>query len=153
MRFTPLKTMPGVSFSSRYAGIRHLHTVKNQPHGLVEFPTKRDNIGLHQGDLRVTEVSPTRLSRPRQGQGRRAAKAIHRKAGQEGNFWPARNADAGHTHGFPLRTMRCSAGVNLRTGWAMSEVQVRTPFLPAMHVFRYVEPVRMYAAYSRADRP
>ena len=41
--------MPGVSFSSGYVWIRHLHTVKNQPYGLVEFPTKRDNIGLHRG--------------------------------------------------------------------------------------------------------
>jgi len=41
--------MPGVSFSSGYAGIRSPQTVRNRRHGLVELPTKRDNIACTRG--------------------------------------------------------------------------------------------------------
>ena len=116
---------------------------------LVDFPSKRDNSRLRQRNAHVTEVSPTRLSGPRQR--RRAAKAIHRKAGQERNLRPARPADAGHAHGFSLRAMRRSADVNIRTHRKMSEVRLRTPLLPPVYVFRYLEPLRMHPTHPRTD--
>jgi len=119
----------------------------------VEIGTKRDNIGLRLRDFIVTEVSPTRISRSRQGPRHRRspAKAICRAAGQERNVRPARAADAGHAYGFALRAMRHSADVNLRTGGKMSEVRLRTALLPAVHLFRYFRPVRMHAAHPRAS--
>jgi len=116
---------------------------------LVDFPSKRDNSRLRQRNAHVTEVSPTRLSGPRQR--RRAAKAIHRKAGQERNLRPARTADAGHAYGFSLRAMRRSADVNIRTHRKMSEVRLRTPLLPPVYVFRYLEPLRMHPTHPRTD--
>jgi hypothetical protein len=121
---------------------------------LVEIGTKRDNIGLRLRDLDVTKVSPTRLSRPRQGPRHRrsSAEAIRRAAGQEGDLWSARAADAGHPYGLALRAMRHPAGIHLRTDWQMSEVQLRTALLPAVHLFRYFQPVRMHAAHPRTGR-
>src|SRR5580700_5123869 len=34
----------------------------------------------------------------------------------------------------------------------MSEVRLRTPLLPPVYVFRYLEPLRMHPAHPRADR-
>jgi hypothetical protein len=116
---------------------------------LVDFPSKRDNIRLRQRNAHVTEVSPTRISRPRQR--RRAPKAIHRKAGQERNLRPARPADAGHAYGFALRAMRHSADFDNRTHRKMSEVRLRTPLLPPVYVLRYLEPLRMHPTHPRAD--
>jgi hypothetical protein len=122
----------------------------NSPsNALVDFPAKRDNSRLRQRNAHVTEVSPTRISRPRQR--RRAAKTIHREARQKRNLWTACTADARHAYGFALRAMRHSADFDIRTHWKMSEVRFRTPLLPAVHVFRYFEPIRMYPAHPRAN--
>src|ERR1700676_5530092 len=127
---------------------------------LVEIGAKRDNIGLRLRDLDVTKVSPTRLSGPRPGPRHRrsSAEAIcraagqGRAAGQEGDLWSARAADAGHAYGLALRAMRHPAGVNIRTDRKMSEVRLRTALLPAMHLFRYFQPFRMHAAHPRTGR-
>src|ERR1700722_15982574 len=47
--------------------------------------------------------------------------------------------------------MRHPAGVRIPTDWAVSEVRLRTSLLPAVHLFRYFEPVRVYAAHPPAD--
>ena len=115
---------------------------------LVDFPTKRDNIAA-QGGACVTEVSPAWIPGPRQG--RRAAEAIHRKAGKERNLRPSRTADAGNAYGFPLRAMRHSVDLNLRSNRQMPEVRLRTPLLPPVHVFRHVKPLGMHPTYPRTN--
>ena len=108
---------------------------------------------LQHRNLDVTEVSPTRLSRPRpRAEYRyRSPKAIWRKAGQERHFRTARSADAGNAFRFPLRAVRHFADFGRRTGGKMSEVRLRTALLPPVYVLRYFQPLRMHPAHPRAN--
>jgi len=115
------------------------------------YAARQERIGYHLGGFRVgPEISPTRLSGPRQG--RRTAKAVCREAGQEGHVRSARITDARHSRGVALRAVWNGAEFQRRDGRKVSEMRFRSAFLPAMHLLRHFYALRMQPADPRTDR-